>query len=84
MPGIMLFIFYSMPSGLTLYVMASTFAGVVEQYVIRGHIRKKEALEAAAGAWKDRDHPDLKQGAAKWVKKLRREYDQRFAKLTTG
>jgi hypothetical protein len=47
-------------------------------------LRQIKALEAAAGAWKDRDHPDLKQGAAKWVKKLRREYDQRFAKLTTG
>ena len=48
MPAMMLFIFYTAPSGLTLYIMASTFAGVAEQYVIRGHIRKQEALEAAA------------------------------------
>ncbi len=45
-------------------------------------LRQIKALEAAAGAWKDKDHPELKQGAAKWVKKLRREYDQRSEKLT--
>jgi len=27
----------------------------------------------AAGAWKDKDHPELKAGSAAWVKKLRRE-----------
>ena len=46
-------------------------------------LRQINALEGAAGAWKDKDHPELKQGAAKWVKKLRREYDQRFEKVTT-
>ena len=45
-------------------------------------LRQLKALEAAAGSWKDKDHPELKQGAAKWVKKLRREYDQRSEKLT--
>jgi Arc/MetJ-type ribon-helix-helix transcriptional regulator len=43
-------------------------------------LRQIKALEAAAGSWKDKDHPELKQGAAKWVKGLRREYDQRFEK----
>jgi YidC/Oxa1 family membrane protein insertase len=47
MPIMMLVFFYSMPSGLTLYIMASTFAGVGEQWVIRRHIRQKEAMEAA-------------------------------------
>ena len=46
-------------------------------------LRQIKALEAAAGSWKDKDHPELKQGAAKWVKKLRREYDHRFEKATT-
>jgi metal-responsive CopG/Arc/MetJ family transcriptional regulator len=46
-------------------------------------LRQIKALEGAAGAWADEDHPELKQGAAKWVKKLRREYEQRFAKVTT-
>ena len=47
MPVMMLVIFYPAPSGLTLYIMASTFAGVAEQYVIRKHIRDREAQEAA-------------------------------------
>jgi YidC/Oxa1 family membrane protein insertase len=47
MPAMMLLIFYAMPSGLTLYIMASTSAGVAEQYVIRRHIRAKEATAAA-------------------------------------
>jgi YidC/Oxa1 family membrane protein insertase len=37
---------YRAPSGLNLYIMASTFAGVVEQFVIRKHIRKKEEAES--------------------------------------
>ena len=45
-------------------------------------LRQIKALESAAGSWKDEDHPELKQGAAKWVKKLRQEYDQRFEKVT--
>jgi YidC/Oxa1 family membrane protein insertase len=43
MPVMMLFIFYKMPSGLNLYVMTSTFAGVIEQIVIKRHIAKKQA-----------------------------------------
>ena len=42
-----------------------------------------KALECAAGAWKDKDHPELRQGTAKWVKKLRCEYDRRFEKVST-
>jgi YidC/Oxa1 family membrane protein insertase len=37
---------YKAPSGVNLYIMASTFAGVIEQYVIRKHIRKKEDEES--------------------------------------
>ena len=33
--------------------------------------------------WNQKDHPELKQGAARYVRKLRREYDQRFKKVTT-
>jgi hypothetical protein len=46
------------------------------------HIRQLKALESAAGAWKDKDHPELKQGAAKWVRKLRQETERRFQKVT--
>ncbi len=37
---------YKAPSGLNLYIMSSVFAGVIEQYVIRKHIRQKEQAEA--------------------------------------
>jgi len=47
MPVMMLFFFYSAPSGLNLYIMASTFAGVVEQVVIKRHIQAREAAAAA-------------------------------------
>ena len=45
-------------------------------------LRQIEALKAAAGAWKDKDHPELKQGSAKWVRKLRQESKKRFQKVT--
>ena len=48
MPGMMLMFFYHAPSGLTLYIMTSVTAGVVEQIIIRKHIAEKEAQEAAS------------------------------------
>jgi metal-responsive CopG/Arc/MetJ family transcriptional regulator len=44
--------------------------------------RQIEALKAAAGAWKDKDHPELKQGSEKWVQKLRQNSEKRFRKAT--
>ena len=46
MPFMMLIFLYKAPSALNLYIMASTFAGVAEQIVIRRHIREKEAQES--------------------------------------
>jgi YidC/Oxa1 family membrane protein insertase len=46
MPIMFPLMLYSRPSGLNLYIMASTFAGVFEQYVIRKHIREKEEAES--------------------------------------
>ena len=43
--------------------------------------RQIEALKAAAGAWKNKDHPELKQGTAKWVRKLRQEDEPRLKKV---
>jgi YidC/Oxa1 family membrane protein insertase len=37
---------YNAPSGVNLYIMASTFAGAIEQYFIRKHIRQKEQDES--------------------------------------
>jgi len=39
-------VLYKAPSGVNLYIMASTFAGVFEQYVIRKHIREKDEAES--------------------------------------
>ena len=45
-------------------------------------LRQIGALKAAAGAWKDKDHPELKQGSANWVRKLRQENERRLKKVT--
>jgi YidC/Oxa1 family membrane protein insertase len=37
---------YKAPSGLNLYIMSSLFAGVIEQHIIRKHIREKEQAES--------------------------------------
>jgi len=47
-PGMMLIFFYSAPSGLNLYIMASTFGGLIEQHFTRKHI-KQEQEKADAG-----------------------------------
>jgi len=33
---------YSAPSGLTLYILASTFAGIVDSYTVRKHVKEQE------------------------------------------
>lgn len=45
-------------------------------------LRQLNALQAATGAWKDEDHPELKAGAASWVKKLRHQDEKRFQKVS--
>jgi YidC/Oxa1 family membrane protein insertase len=42
MPVMFPLMLYTSPSGLNLYIMASVFGGVIEQYVIKKHIQKKE------------------------------------------
>jgi len=46
MPILFPLMLYKAPSGLNLYIMSSVFAGVIEQYVIRKHIREKQQVEA--------------------------------------
>ena len=45
MPIMMLIFLYKAPSGLNLYIMASSFGGVIEQKVIRKHIKEQEEKE---------------------------------------
>ena len=40
-----------------------------------------KTLRAAAGSWKSKDHPELKDGAAKWVKRIRREDEKRHHEI---
>lgn len=46
-------------------------------------IRMLKALDRAGGAWKDKDHPELREGAAVWVDKLRKEEEKRFRRMTS-
>jgi YidC/Oxa1 family membrane protein insertase len=45
MPLMFPLMLYNGPSGVNLYIMASTFGGVIEQYVIKKHIQEKEQQE---------------------------------------
>jgi len=46
MPLMFPLMLYTAPSGVNLYIMSSTFAGVIEQYVIKKHIRQREEQES--------------------------------------
>ena len=75
MPIMMLFFFYNAPSGLTLYIMASTTIGILEQQRIRAHIRDKEAQDAAESQFIDvpgkgpRDSRPKKPKGPLWAKR---------------
>jgi hypothetical protein len=43
--------------------------------------RRRQALRAAKGAWKTKDHPELAGGAASWVREMRQESVKRFEKI---
>ena len=44
-------------------------------------LRQLKTLKTAAGSWKEKDHPELKDGAAKWVRTLRHQDEKRFRKI---
>ena len=44
-------------------------------------LRQLKALNELV-PWKDKDHPELKRGSANWVRKLRRETEQRLKRVT--
>lgn len=42
-------------------------------------IQMKKALESAAGAWKDKNHPEIQEkGTYNWVRDLREEEEKRL------
>jgi len=57
---------------------SSFLTEAAEKELMRRH--QIGALKAAAGAWKDGDHPELKRGSDQWVRKLRQEGERRFRK----
>ena len=46
-------------------------------------LQQIRALENVGGAWKDKDHPELKAGASHWVKELRKESERRLHRTTS-
>jgi Arc/MetJ-type ribon-helix-helix transcriptional regulator len=44
-------------------------------------LQQRNALRAAKGAWKDEDHPELKDGVAAWVSQMRAESETRFQEI---
>ncbi|MCP4449947.1 MAG: membrane protein insertase YidC [Planctomycetes bacterium] len=46
MPIMFPLMLYKVPSGVNLYIMTSTALGVLEQHIVRKHIKEREALES--------------------------------------
>jgi hypothetical protein len=49
----------------------------------RNEVRRRKLLQYLEGknpAWKDEDHPELANGSARWVRKLRKENETRGRK----
>lgn len=68
------FMFYNFPSGLNLYILTSNLLGMGEQWLIRKHIREKEArgeFEPAAA--------DRRTGPSLWERLQKRAEDARMA-----
>ncbi len=40
-----------------------------------------EILKTDEAVWEDEDHPELKSGAADWVRKMRAESEARFERI---
>lgn len=46
--------------------------------------RLDDAIDRAAGSWKDADHPELRKGAAEWVRKMRSGKEALRSRRTTA
>jgi hypothetical protein len=42
--------------------------------------KQRQALKLSSGAWKSKDHPELAEGGAAYVEKIRTEIDERYNK----
>jgi hypothetical protein len=57
---------------------AAFIISLVEREIRRRE--QREALREAAGSWKDEEHPELAEGADKWVRQMRQESLKRIQK----
>jgi membrane protein insertase Oxa1/YidC/SpoIIIJ len=69
MSFVMLFIFYTMPAGLNLYIMCSSFFGWMEQTYIRKHIKERQDADTS---------PYPKSGADAPLKRKKRAGEMSF------
>ena len=76
MPFIFPVFMYSMPCGLNLYILASTFAGIVDSTIVRRHIKKEEE----AGTLLQKKQPKPGGFRDRLVKSLEAQKDQMDAK----
>lgn len=74
---------YSAPSGLTLYILASTGAGMLDSHLVRQHIKREEeagtlleSKQAKAGGWRQR--------MAQWAQTRQAEIEARQKRLDGG
>lgn len=80
----------------TLVQIPSELAAEIDKLVGQGHRtlfivdlverelrrrRQLEAIQGAAGSWKDEDHPELAGGAESWIREMRHEAALRLAKI---
>ncbi len=73
MPFIFPIFLYSAPAGLTLYITASTLAGIVDSYLVRRHIKQQEE----AGTLFDKK--EVKEGSFRWKMQQRLKLAQEMA-----
>ena len=41
-----------------------------------------EAIDSAAGSWKEENHPELKDGSDKWVRSLRESSEEKYHRIS--
>jgi len=45
-------------------------------------LAQAKAIRASAGSWADRNHPELRNGSAAWVRRIRSEGERRLSRIT--
>jgi hypothetical protein len=66
-----------------LFIGRMAHWGRISMSTRRGHKRQHllEVFKTEEPIWRDKDHPELKDGAAEWVRKIRAESEARFERI---